>query len=154
MWKHISAFDYCGITITAFTSKWIPLESTCTNPQISYNWWKSNTTQFFFSPVGCVLMLKSLFGFSALCSGRIKYVNQQGGKTLAMTALREIPIHDVCQMWEGRRILYTAQHINHFFDPTSYRIPWQWLLLICEPMCVKSLRPWRDSPLWRTGKYL
>ena len=69
-------------------------------------------------------MPKSLLGFTASCSGWIKYVNQLGGKTLAMTALREITLRDVCQTWEGRRTLYTAQHINHFFDPTSYRIPW------------------------------
>ena len=114
---------------------------------------KTHTPVFFFSG-GCVLLLKSPLGFSALGSGWIKYVNQQGVKTLAMTALCEITIYDVCQTWAGRRVLYTAQHINHFFDPTSYRIPWQWLLLICEPMCVKSLRPRGDSPLWRAGKYL
>lgn len=31
--------------------------------------------------VGCVLILKSLLSFCVLCSGCLKYVNQQGGKT-------------------------------------------------------------------------
>lgn len=142
---------YCGgITKTAFTSKWIPLESMCTNPQISYNWWTKTPHSLFL----CVPFLKSLLGFSASGAGWIEFVNRQGGKTLATTALREIATRDVCQTWEVRRILYIAPHINHFFDPTSYRIPWQWMLLICEPMRVKSLRPWGDSPLWRAGKYL
>lgn len=157
VWKHISVVDYCGITKAAFTSTWMPLGSTCTNPQIDYNWWKKPHTHhsfFFFFPVGCIRLRKSLLGCGASGSSWIKYVNQRWGKTLAMTALREIPIYDVCQPWEGRRILYTAQHINHFFDPTSYRIPRQWLLLVCEPMCVESLWPWGDSPLWRAGKYL
>lgn len=74
--------------------------------------------------VGCVLSQKSLLGFSALGSGWIKYVNQQGGKTLAMTALRVITIHDECQTWGGGRILYTwrSTSITSLIPPlTGYR---------------------------------
>lgn len=54
------------------------------------------------------MLLKFPLGFSALGSGWIKYVNHQEEKTLAMMELCEITIYVVCQMWAGRRTLYTA----------------------------------------------
>lgn len=82
-------------------------------------------------------------GFSAWGSDWIKYVNHRDGKTLAIMAYCEISIYVVCQMWAGRRILYTA-HQSHLWshllqDTVAMTAPHLWTNVCQIPATLRAL---------------
>lgn len=107
-------------------------------------------------------MLKSHLCVTDICTECVKYVNKQTRKNTGNDSRVWNHISCLADIGGQTNTLFTVQYINHGFDPSTYWIPWQWLPLNCEPMCVKShsdsptplLPPWGNSPAWRAGKYL